>query len=53
MVDWLNVAGISCMTLSFIAAVFTQEELMISLGLSGIYCAIRNIYYNPPKEVTE
>lgn len=43
MTNWNNIAGISFIILSLISAFFVQEELMISLGLAGIYCAIKDI----------
>ena len=52
-IDWNKVAGISFITLGFISAFFSQENLLISCGLAGVYCAIReiNIKVTPMKEV--
>jgi hypothetical protein len=43
MINWNRIAGMSFIGLSFVSAFFFQEDLMISLGLAGIYCAIYDI----------
>ena len=47
MVNWNHIAGVSFIVLSFISAVFSQEGLLISCGLAGIYCAVTDIKAKP------